>query len=199
MRYILFGGTFDPIHNGHLQIAREAADGIGDIDIVIFMPSGDPWMKFDQKVTLGYHRANMVDLALIELGIDNYIVFREEIFNPFPSYTADSVLKLKELGIDGTCFLLVGADVISNFHEWHNVHQLLEMVQVIVAQRSGFLVPELDTSLPRSKFTFIENTPSPISSTDIRQRVMMGKSIKGLVPESVEQYILEKGLYRNDS
>lgn len=197
----ILGGTFDPIHGGHLALAQEARIVLG-LDHVLFVPNSDPPHKRSQEVTPARHREAMVRLAIgTEPGLR---LSRLELDRPGPSYAVDTVAELAERsraeGRPEPWFIL-SAEVLDDFHTWREPLRILELCRIAVAPRPGA------DSLGRAwlaqhypgredRFEFLPGPELDIASTVIRDRVGRGQSISGLVPEAVERYIVEHGLYR---
>ncbi len=194
----VFGGTFDPVHMGHLIAANTAGDQLG-LDDILFVPAGQPWLKTDRRLTSAHHRARMVELA-----IDNNPRFRYsemEILRSGPTYTIDTVKQLHGEYPRGTdLYLILGTDALSDLDRWHQPQKLIKLAALAGIGRPGS--ENFDTAaLERVKPGLVNqivtvNMPMiDISSTDIRSRVREGRSIKYLVPEPVEKYIKDHGLY----
>ncbi len=196
----VLGGTFDPVHYGHL-VAAEAARVEFDLEKVIIIPSGNPPHKQEQKITEPEHRYNMAVLAASSnpaFGVSGLEIGRGGI-----SYTVDTVKDLKGIyGEDADIFFIIGADEVIGLSSWHRIRELAALCKFIVASRPGFDNFLLEQNIMEisseynAKMFCIEIPLLAISSTDIRNRVRNGKPIKYLLPEKVENYIKEKGLYR---
>jgi len=191
------GGTFDPVHIGHLVTAEAARYEFG-LEKVYFVPSGQPPHKQGRKVTAAEHRYLMTLLATATNP--HFFLSREEVDRPGYSYTVDTVERL--LQTEGPCevFFITGADAIRDMHTWHRYRDLLGMAQIVAATRPGF---SLENYINSDHFAqdqlhhihLLEVPSLAISSTDIRKRVHAGHPIKYLVLESVEHYIHKFGLY----
>ncbi len=188
----IMGGTFDPIHYGHLVTAEEVRDFF-DLDEVIFVPSARPPHKIGQTLTDPEHRYLMVVLATITNPY--FRVSRVEIERPGPSYSVDTVRYFRSLwGDDTEIFFITGADAFAQISGWNNPEELLRLCTFVAASRPGYTL-----SLPevfRERVRVIEVSALAISSSEIRRRVRQGESIKYLLPEAVENYIYKNGLYR---
>lgn len=195
----ILGGTFDPIHLGHLKIADEARLRLG-LDQVIFVPAGQPWLKVDRAITLPAHRTEMVRRAIVVYPY--FEISTIEVDRPGPSYAVDTLAILqKQLGIEAKLFFLLGWDSLSEIPRWREPSKLIQMCQLVVVPRPGFeqtLLDTLELSISGiAKNVILLDMPYiDISSTDIRGRVAQGLSIKHLVSEAVESYIEEYKLYR---
>ena len=195
----ILGGTFDPIHVGHLMTAEAVRDEY-HLDKVIFIPAAVPPHKQNQDVTEAMHRYVMTVLATC--SNPNFEVFDIEMNRPGPSYTIDTIRELLErFGEDTEFYFITGADAIQEIHTWDRIEELLEMCHFIGASRQGCLpdVNQIKASfgeLGKRKIHRLETPELEISSTDIRNRIKKGYSIKYIVPTAVEQYIYKQGLYR---
>jgi nicotinate-nucleotide adenylyltransferase len=196
----IMGGTFDPIHYGHL-VAAEAVRDRFQLDKVIFIPAGNPPHKNIKNITDSIHRYNMTMLAT---ATNPYFeVSRIEIDRIGITYTVDTIKELrKEYGTVVELFFITGADALLEILTWHKVEELLELCHFVAATRPGFNLKDLEQKLYEIKSKYskeifhIEIPSLAISSTDIRDRVKSNHTIKYLLPESVEQYIHKYGLYR---
>ena len=199
MQVGILGGTFDPIHLGHLIIAEEARARL-ELERVIFIPAGQPWLKAGQPLTPGQHRLRMVELAVASNPY--FQVARNEVERSGLTYTIDTLEELQqELGADATLHFIMGMDVLEQLHRWREPERLLELCQLVVVNRPGHQSVDVGNVVPRypqasGKVTLL-NVPSiEISATEIRRRAAQGISFRYQVPEAVEQYILEHRLYR---
>ena len=195
----ILGGTFDPIHVGHLMTAEAVRDEY-HLDKVIFIPAAVPPHKQNQDVTEAMHRYVMTVLATC--SNPNFEVSDIEMNRTGPSYTIDTIRELLErFGEDTEFYFITGADAIQEIHTWDRIEELLEMCHFIGASRQGCLpdVNQIKASfgeLGKRKIHRLETPELEISSTDIRNRIKKGYSIKYIVPTAVEQYIYKQGLYR---
>jgi nicotinate-nucleotide adenylyltransferase len=196
----VLGGTFDPVHNGHLAIARQAKRKLS-LSRVLFVPAGQPWLKVDDReITNAQHRVNMVELAIN--NIPYFELTRYEIDHQGPSYTVDTMIELRKgLGSDIELYLILGWDSLIELPKWHKPAELIKLCKLAAITRGLNRPPTLDAlekEVPGIKQSTIllNMKPIDISSTDIRNRVARGLSIKGLVPEAVADYIQEQKLYR---
>lgn len=196
----VLGGTFDPIHNGHLIIAKHARKKLA-LQRVIFIPAGQPWLKVDNReITDAHHRVKMVELAI--KGLPCFELSNYEINHPGPSYSIDTIIALKKrLGNDADLYLLVGWDSLLELPRWHKPEELVKICKLAAITRGSGKPPDIDTlekEVPGIKqSTILLNMKRvDISSTDIRNRVVQGLSIKGMVPDPVADYIREQRLYR---
>ncbi|WP_026475705.1 nicotinate-nucleotide adenylyltransferase [Alkaliphilus transvaalensis] len=198
-RYGILGGSFDPIHNGHLFIAQTAMEELS-LDKVIIIPNRVSPHKLDIKVTDGYHRLIMSEIAAIDN--QNFCVSPMEIHRQGPSYTIDTIKQLMEENPVGTSYYFItGTDVILELDTWKNHEELLKIINFVVVTRAGYDYSTLEDKIQylekqyRSKVIKIKIPNLEISSTDIRKRVKEGRYIKYLVPDGVGKYIKKHGLY----
>jgi nicotinate-nucleotide adenylyltransferase len=190
------GGTFDPIHHGHLLTAEEAAVQFG-LDEVVFVPTGQPWMKEERDVSSPEHRYLMTVIATA--SNPRFFVSRLEVDREGPTYTVDTLRELKEeRGGDVDLFFVTGADAVLEIFQWKDPDEILELAHFIAATRPGYDLARFEAEEPsRHRNVSVMNIPAlAISSTDIRERVREGRPIRYLVPEGVENYIEKAGLYR---
>ncbi len=196
MRLGIMGGTFDPIHLGHLQIARLALKEAA-LHQVVFLPDGDPPHK--EPNTHDTDRLLMVTLAV--LGEEGFLVSDMEMKRVGTTYTVDTLLELQKMDEGYELYYIVGSDTLRLFPTWKSAGQVATLCKMIVAPRPGDDKAETRWFADKlfSDFglqTLILSQPGPdISSTAIRERVKAGLPIKGLVPDLVDDYIQEKGLY----
>lgn len=195
----IMGGTFDPIHYGHL-VTAEAALGEYQLDQVLFLPSGTPPHKDTRKVSDAKHRHLMTVLAT--LTNPQFEVSRLDIDREGVTYTIDSLRLLKEhYGPNTELYFITGADVVMELMNWKTPERLLELAEFIAATRPGFSYGSkksevTDWFIKHDKRLHELKVPAmAISSTDVRQRVKSNKSIRYLVPETVEYYIHKNNLY----
>ena len=200
MRVGIFGGSFDPIHLGHLLIAEEARIRLC-LEEVVFIPTGLPWMKADRHLSTAHHRLNMVRLAIASNPF-----FRPssvEIDRPGPSYTVDTLEALREeSGGEDEFFFMLGTDSFREFHRWKEPSRILALSTLAVVPRPGYDDPEIErpnaanASVPE-KVVRLVGPVLDISGTEIRSRVARGLSVHYQVPEEVERYLFRYGLYRD--
>jgi nicotinate-nucleotide adenylyltransferase len=199
----LMGGTFDPIHMGHLVTAEEARQQF-DLDYVVFVPAGTPPHKDEKGISLPEHRFLMTSLAV--MSNPSFFVSRIEIDKEGPTYTIDTVRHFAcEKEHCPEIFFITGADAILEIFTWKNYEELLRICTFIAVSRPGYSLDHFHDTLDRScpemknKVHLLEIPALAVSSTFIRERVALGKTIKYLTPEPVEQYIKKHGLYRSES
>jgi nicotinate-nucleotide adenylyltransferase len=201
MRIGVFGGTFDPVHLGHLILAEQCREQ-GRLDQVWFIPAGQPPHKPHQAITTFRHRAEMLRLATA--GHTAFRINELENERPGPSYTVETLDELKTIQPDADWLFLVGSDTLAELHEWRDPAGIVRRAGLLVMARGGQPVlsaEELRTSLrlPETERLSLEVVAAPrieISSRDLRRRAAEGRSLRYLVPRAVECYIEEKGLYR---
>ena len=195
----ILGGTFDPIHIGHLAIAEEARRRLA-LSRVIFVPAGQPWLKVNREITLAKHRIKMVELAIS--GKPYFELSTIEIERQGPSYTVDTLSFLQQkLGNKARLFLILGWDSVHELPEWRNPTELLKMCKLVAITRKSsnpLRLDVLEASVPgiKQSTVLLDMEPIDISSTDIRMRVSKRLSISGLVPDQVERYIRGQKLYQ---
>jgi nicotinate-nucleotide adenylyltransferase len=196
----IMGGTFDPIHVGHLILAEQAREKFG-LSKVLFVTAADPPHKTNNEITPMLHRHQMACLAVE--GNGHFECSTIEIEREGPSYTIDTLKEIRGLYHgDLSVYLLVGADEAATFMDWRDPYGIQELAKVVVANRPGQEVADVLKLLPEDFATKVEPLQMPgvdISSTNLRERVRSGRSIKYLVPDSVEKYILNMGLYKSSA
>ncbi|MEW6034727.1 MAG: nicotinate-nucleotide adenylyltransferase [Chloroflexota bacterium] len=197
----VLGGSFDPVHIAHLIMAEEARVGLG-LSRVIFIPAGQPYFKGGRSVASAEHRLEMVRLAV---SSNPYFEASPiEVNRPGPSYTVDTLDALRrELGTGQEIYLILGWDSLAAIGNWKEPARVLELCHLVGIPRPGSLPPdlgELERAFPGSsgRITLLDRPLIGISSTDIRERIARGISIRYLVPEAVERYIVGHGLYRRE-
>jgi nicotinate-nucleotide adenylyltransferase len=192
------GGTFDPIHNGHLVAASEVADQFR-LDEVAFVPTGQPWQKRDRLVTAAEDRYLMTVIATA--ANPRFSVSRVDIDRNGPTYTKDTLRDLAALNPDTDLFFITGADALASILSWQNWEDLFSMARFVGVSRPGY---ELDgehiaaamKELPQDALSLVEVPALAISSSDCRRRAEAGRPIWYLVPDGVVQYVNKRDLYR---
>ncbi len=196
----ILGGTFDPIHLGHLVIAEQAQLRLG-LGRVIFIPAGEPWLKSDRHITPARHRVEMVRLAIA--GRSHFELSTIEVERPGPSYSVDTVAALHgQLGAGYSFFFLLGWDSLAELPRWKEPERLVRMCRLVAITRAGFSRPDLqamEALVPgvTGNVLWLDIPPVDISSSEIRSRVARGLPIRDLVPPEVADYIEEHQLYRD--
>lgn len=199
MKIGILGGTFDPVHLGHLIIAEETLSALG-LNRVIFVPAGDPWMKAGTPISSGPNRLAMVHAAVT--GNPAFHVSPIELDRSGPSYTVETLEELQaDYGSQTEYFFIIGADALKDFGQWRNPERVLELCTLAVVGRPAqgtFDLSLLESTLPgiRKRVVDVDGVDINVSATDIRGRVAEGRSIRYLVPSVVESYIREHGLYK---
>ena len=192
LRLGIFGGSFDPVHNAHVALARIALTEL-QLDELLWVPAGQPWQK-PRGLTSAADREAMVRLAIE--GEPRFVLSRIELERTGPSYMLDTVRALQAERPDAQWFLVIGQDQYAGFHTWHGWQELLSRVTLAIADRPDarhsvdpqvLAVPHAAVALPMMD----------VSSTDIRARVVHGQGINDLVPAPVARYIARHHLYRD--
>ena len=189
----VMGGTFDPIHHGHLVAASEAADRFG-LDEVIFVPTGQPWQKAEREVSRAEDRYLMTVVATA--SNPRFSVSRVDIDRGGPTYTADTLADLHAEYPEAALYFITGADALSQILSWRRVDELFELAHFVGVTRPGYELE--DDHLPDGVVSLVEVPAMAISSTDCRRRVADGRPVWYLVPDGVVQYISKRHLYRAD-
>jgi nicotinate-nucleotide adenylyltransferase len=190
------GGTFDPIHYGHL-VTAEAALWKFSLDKVLFVPSGHPWMKEHKEVSPPEHRYLMTVIATA--SNPRFSVSRIEVDREGPTYALDTLQELRRKAEEEVeLFFITGADAILEIFQWKDPDEVLSMAHFIAATRPGYDIARFEKAAPSSRpnISVMDIPALSISSTDIRRRVHDGEPIRYLVPEGVHAYIHKMGLYR---
>ncbi len=199
MKLGVLGGTFDPIHLAHLVLAERAYEQMG-LDQVLWLPAGDPWRKADRAVSPAEHRLAMVRLAI--RGNPAFQVCSLELERDGPTYSVDTLAELGQEHPDSELVFLLGWDALEDLPNWREPERLIQLARLAVASRSGEqLTPDkLERLLPglAARVVWIEMPRLDISGTELRRRAAAGASLRYLVPEGVEAYIREQGLYRRE-
>jgi nicotinate-nucleotide adenylyltransferase len=192
----IFGGTFDPVHHGHLAIAEEAREALG-LEVVRFVPAAASPFKADRPVTDAAHRLAMVEAAIE--GNPAFEASRIELDRPGPSYTVDTLEAIAANGVTDA-WLIVSSEALAGLPRWREPARILELARVAVVPRSGF-DPLGDTWVTEQfpgrddRFAFLPGPLLPISGSVVRRRAAAGRSVRYLVPEAVAAYIATHRLY----
>ena len=198
MKTGILGGTFDPVHTGHIMVADVAKEELGLADVV-FVPAGEPWFKAGASVLPAEHRLNMVRLAIA--GKSYLKASTMEIERKGPTYSVDTMAEMRrEIEDNDELFFIIGWDNLMELPRWHQPERLISLCRLVAVPRVGFPVPDLasiEASIPgiSQRVIMLDKPQIDISASVIRQRVRQGRSISHLVPEAVEKYIKEHGLY----
>jgi nicotinate-nucleotide adenylyltransferase len=199
MRIGIYGGTFDPVHFGHLLLAEQCREQCR-LDQVWFMPAGAPPHKQEWAITPGATRAEMLEFAVA--GSPSFVVQRLEIKRSGPSYTVETLRELRLQHPEDELFFLIGADSLHDLPTWREPREIAALATLVVVNRGQAPPPPLEPLIPRlgeeavRRIQIVEMPGVEFSSRDIRQRVREGRSIRFMTPRSVEQYLAEHQLYR---
>ncbi|TDH19517.1 nicotinate-nucleotide adenylyltransferase [Mycobacteroides franklinii] len=191
----VMGGTFDPIHNGHLVAASEVADRF-ELDEVIFVPTGQPWQKQGRKVSPAEHRYLMTVIATA--SNPRFTVSRADIDRGGATYTVDTLIDLRDAHPDADLYFITGADALASILSWENWEQLFTLAKFIGVSRPGYELSSdhiAHAELPPDGLTLVEVPALAISSTDCRIRAGQSRPIWYLVPDGVVQYVAKHQLY----
>jgi nicotinate-nucleotide adenylyltransferase len=188
----VMGGTFDPIHHGHLVAASEAAQFF-TLDEVVFVPTGQPWQKDARRVSPSEDRYLMTVIATA--SNPRFSVSRIDIDRAGPTYTIDTLRDLRaQQGDEAELFFITGADALAQIMSWQDVNELFALAHFVGVTRPGHRLT--GDGLPEDKVSLVEVPALAISSTDCRERVGRGEPIWYLVPDGIVQYIAKRRLYR---
>ena len=197
MRLGLMGGTFDPIHLGHLLAAEEALARC-QLDEVLFVPAGRPWMKDGGGVSPAHHRMNMTTLAVAYNP--RFSVSSIEVDREGPTYTVDTLEELRDEDCSRELFLIVGADSVAQMDRWKQPEKIRELCTIVAVPRPGYDPPAALNGMDKSNPVICLDAPlTAISATEVRERVARGLPVEDCVPEAVEEYIQRHGLYQVSS
>jgi len=186
------GGTFDPIHHGHLVAASEVADRFG-LDEVVFVPTGQPWQKEGEGVSAAEDRYLMTVIATA--SNPRFAVSRVDVDRDGPTYTVDTLRDMREVyGDEAELFFITGADALDRILSWKDADQVFKLAHFVGVTRPGFTLS--DDHLPDDTVSLVDVPAMAISSTACRQRVAAGHPVWYLVPDGVVQYIAKRHLYR---
>jgi nicotinate-nucleotide adenylyltransferase len=190
------GGTFDPVHHGHLSAANEVAT-LFDLDEVVFVPTGQPWQKSDRQVSPAEDRYLMTVVATASNPL--FSVSRIDIDRAGPTYTIDTLHDLRDAyGGDAELFFITGIDALAQILGWRNADELFALAHFIGVSRPGYDSVDLE-GFPEGAVTLVQVPALAISSSDCRERVARGHPVWYLVPDGVVQYINKRRLYRDAS
>ena len=189
----VMGGTFDPIHHGHLVAASEVQSWF-DLDEVVFVPTGDPWQKSDRRVSPAEHRYLMTVIATA--ANPRFTVSRVDVDRDGPTYTIDTLRDLRALHPEAELYFITGADALADIFTWRDADEIFELARFVGCTRPGY---EMDAAtlaaIPADRVTMVEIPALAISSTDCRHRHARGEPVWYLVPDGVVQYIAKHHLY----
>ena len=191
------GGTFDPIHHGHLVAASEVQAWY-DLDEVVFVPTGEPWQKLDRVVSAAEDRYLMTVIATA--SNPRFSVSRVDIDRQGPTYTIDTLSDLRAQRPGAELYFITGADALAQIVTWHDAARVFELAHFVGCTRPGTTIDQATlAALPAHKVTIIEVPALAISSTECRARAGAGEPVWYLVPDGVVQYIAKRGLYQPPS
>lgn len=194
----VLGGTFDPIHNGHLIVAEETRARL-DLSEVLFVPAGQPWMREDNPVLASEHRVQMVRLAIANKPW--FKLSTIEIGRAGPSYTVDTLTELQaQLSVEDYIFFILGWDSLAQFPQWKEPSSIINICHLVAVPRPGYSLPDLDSLesvIPglSENIIILDKPEIDISASEVRERVARDLPINQLVPEAVEKYIKQNRLY----
>jgi nicotinate-nucleotide adenylyltransferase len=187
------GGTFDPIHHGHLVAASEVQAWF-DLEEVVFVPTGDPWQKSDREVSPQEHRYLMTVIATA--ANPRFTVSRVDIDREGPTYTIDTLRDLRGIYPDADLYFITGADALADIFTWRDVDELFALANFVGCTRPGYTMDAATLGkIPADRVTLVEIPALAISSTDCRDRHRRGEPVWYLVPDGVVQYIAKHDLY----
>ncbi len=198
MKIGVLGGTFDPIHNGHIVVAEEARARL-DLAEVLFVPAGQPWLKEDSPILVAEHRVQMIRLAIAEQPY--FKLSTMEIDRAGPSYTVDTITELQaQISAGDELFFILGWDSLAQLPQWKEPSRLIKACRLVAVPRPGYSLPDLKFMEPKvpglsQRVILMDKPEIDISAVAIRDRIAKGLSISHLVPEPVERYIRQHGLY----
>ena len=187
----IMGGTFDPVHHGHLVAASEVA-ALFELDEVIFVPTGEPWQKSQRQVSPAEHRYLMTVIATA--SNPRFWVSRVDIDRSGPTFTIDTIRDIGRQRPGAELYFITGADALSQILSWKDAERTLQLARFIGVTRPGYELT--DAHLPSDSVTLLDVPAMAISSSDVRDRVMAGQPVWYLVPDGVVQYINKHRLYR---
>jgi nicotinate-nucleotide adenylyltransferase len=188
------GGTFDPIHHGHLVAASEVQAWF-DLDEVVFVPTGEPWQKSEREVSAAEDRYLMTVIATASNPL--FSVSRVDVDRRGPTYTIDTLNDLRQLHPDADLFFITGADALAQIITWHDAAEVFSLAHFVGCTRPGTTIDESTLAgLPADRVTIIEVPALAISSTECRARASVNEPVWYLVPDGVVQYIAKRALYR---
>ena len=199
MRVGVMGGTFDPVHLGHMLIAEEARLEL-DLERIIFIPAGQPWLRADERLSPAADRLRMVELAVASNPY--FYACSSEVDRDGTTYTVDTLEEMVDrFDEDTRIFFIVGADALAEFHRWKEPGRVLELCELAVVSRPGygdFDRKDWEARFPggTSKVNVLRSPQIGFSGSDIRSRTARGESLRYMVPEPVAEYIREHHLYQ---
>jgi nicotinate-nucleotide adenylyltransferase len=189
----IMGGTFDPIHHGHLVAASEVSS-LFDLDEVIFVPTGEPWQKTERQISPAEHRYLMTVIATA--SNPRFWVSRVDIDRAGPTFTVDTIRDIAAQRPGAELYFITGADALGQILSWERAEEVLQLARFVGVTRPGYELS--DAHLPTDSVTLLDVPAMAISSSDCRARVHRGQPVWYLVPDGVVQYINKHRLYRAD-
>lgn len=198
MRLGIYGGTFDPVHLGHLILAESCREQCR-LDRVVFIPAGTPPHKQGRELTSGAQRAEMLEFALA--GYPEFSVDRSEIKRAGPSYTVDTLHSIKQEHPDDDLFLLMGADSLNEFLLWKEPREIASLASLVVVNRGRVPLPNLGPLVPHlgaeavDRIRCVVMPGIDLSASELRERARQGQSLRYLTPRAVERFIVEHRIY----
>jgi nicotinate-nucleotide adenylyltransferase len=189
----IMGGTFDPIHHGHLVAASEVSS-LFDLDEVIFVPTGEPWQKTERQISPAEHRYLMTVIATA--SNPRFWVSRVDIDRAGPTFTVDTIRDIAAQRPGAELYFITGADALGQILSWERAEEVLQLARFVGVTRPGYELT--DAHLPTDSVTLLDVPAMAISSSDCRARVHRGQPVWYLVPDGVVQYINKHRLYRAD-
>jgi nicotinate-nucleotide adenylyltransferase len=195
MRIGILGGTFDPVHTAHLVLAECAADALS-LDLVLFIPAGEPWRKSNREVTAQQHRLDMLQLAIA--GNDRFGISDIELRREGPTYTADTLAALAAERLDDSFWFIMGADALADLPNWHEPERIAQHAMLAVCPRDVQEVNAAAINVPNiaERVVLFDAPRMDLSSTLIRERIAASMSVRYLTPDPVANYITQNNLYR---
>lgn len=197
----VLGGTFNPIHNGHIAIAEAARIAL-NLDEIYFIPTGQPQLKDNDVLLATEHRVQMINVAISEKPF--YKLSTIEVERAGPSYTVDTLSELRrQLSSEHELFFILGWDSLAQLPHWKDPDLLIQMCKLVVVSRPGYPLPDIasmEDTVPgiTGRVIILDRPHIDISSSDIRERIARGLGVKHLLPGPVEEYIRENSLYMNE-
>lgn len=192
----IMGGTFDPIHYGHLVAASEVVS-LYHLDEMVFVPTGTPWQKSERALPVSSAEDRYLMTVLATATNQQFSVSRVDIDRGGKTYTVDTLRDLKSIYPDAELFFITGIDALNTILSWQHWEELFELAEFVGVSRPGYIVHDKNFKhLPRKKISLVEVPGMAVSSTDCRERARTGRPIWYMVPDTVVRYITKRGLYQ---